>query len=90
MVASQRHGIDFVPMKGSAYPVQPTSKPISSPPGEEMNHQEQIARLAFELWEKDGCAYGREINFWDEAERQLIDGAAQWKIPTPSLDSLKN
>jgi len=77
-------------MKGSAYPGQSASKLISSVPIEEMNHQEQIARLAFELWEKDGRAYGREINFWDEAEQQLIGGASQRKIPTPPLDSLKN
>ena len=77
-------------MKGSAYPGQSASKLISPLPIEEMNHQEQIARLAFELWEKDGRAYGREISFWDEAERQLIGEVAQRKIPTPPLDSLKN
>ena len=38
---------------------------------------EKIARLAYHLWERDGCPSGRDQDHWLEAERQLRDGAVE-------------
>jgi hypothetical protein len=34
-------------------------------------NQEDINRLAFMNWEKDGCPQGRDVDYWLEAESQL-------------------
>lgn len=34
-----------------------------------MNRQEEIARIAYELYQKRGCIGGREIDDWCEAEQ---------------------
>jgi len=31
---------------------------------------EQIALVAYELWEKDGCKEGHALDYWLEAERR--------------------
>ena len=36
---------------------------------------DDIARRAYELYERSGYTPGREIEFWLEAERQLRDGS---------------
>jgi hypothetical protein len=80
-------------MKGYAHPFEPSgSKPPSLSPIEEIErtHLERIARLAFELWEKDGAAYGCEISFWAEAERQLLSETLDAKFTPPFLDPAKN
>ncbi|MFH1022202.1 MAG: DUF2934 domain-containing protein [Planctomycetota bacterium] len=30
-----------------------------------------IARLAYELWEKDGCPHGKDKSYWFKAEQTL-------------------
>jgi hypothetical protein len=39
--------------------------------------QEEINRLAFLNWEKDGCPSGRDVDYWLEAEIQL---KATWHL----------
>jgi hypothetical protein len=38
--------------------------------------QEEIARRAYELWEKDGRPEGREREHWSRAERELANARA--------------
>ena len=33
----------------------------------------EIARRAYEIWEREGCAHGRELAHWLAAERELIE-----------------
>lgn len=33
---------------------------------------DEIARVAYELWEKTGCIHGRDIEHWCEAEQIVI------------------
>lgn len=33
---------------------------------------DEIARVAYDLWEKNGCIHGRDIEHWCEAERIVI------------------
>lgn len=32
---------------------------------------EEIAHLAYEAWQRDGCPQGRDVAYWLEAESQL-------------------
>ena len=32
----------------------------------------EIARIAYELWEKNGCTHGRDIEYWCEAESIVV------------------
>jgi hypothetical protein len=50
---------------GRPQSVQPTDMPSSEVGGEE------IARLAYLLWEQAGCPEGQSEQHWLEAERQL-------------------
>jgi len=36
---------------------------------QEMKLQEEIEKIAYELWEKSGRAHGKDIDHWLEAER---------------------
>ena len=42
----------------------------------EFSH-EDVSRLAFLNWEKDGCPHGRSLDYWLEAESQL---QATWHL----------
>jgi len=42
-----------------------------------------IATRAYELWLNAGCADGRDLEFWFEAERQLQDDS---DVETPALE----
>ncbi len=33
---------------------------------------DEIARIAYELWQRDGCIHGRDIEHWCEAEHIVI------------------
>ncbi|NTW18024.1 MAG: DUF2934 domain-containing protein [Syntrophaceae bacterium] len=33
---------------------------------------DEIARIAYELWERNGCIHGRDIEHWCEAESIVI------------------
>ena len=33
---------------------------------------DEIARIAYELWEKNGCIHGCDIEYWCEAEKIII------------------
>ncbi len=33
-----------------------------------------VAARAYELWQKSGCAHGRDQEFWFQAERELRAG----------------
>ena len=46
--------------------------------------QEDINRLAFLNWEKDGCPQGRDVDYWLEAESQLN---ATWQMLVNELAS---
>jgi len=37
-----------------------------------MTRQEEIARAAYELYEKSGCAAGRDEENWLEAEKKIL------------------
>ncbi len=41
---------------------------------------QEIAKTAYELWEKGGCLPGREIENWLEAER-IVKSASFEKMP---------
>jgi hypothetical protein len=34
--------------------------------------RDEIAKLAWQLWEKDGCQHGRDQEYWFRAEQQLL------------------
>lgn len=36
---------------------------------------DEIARIAYELWEKNGCIHGCDIEFWCEAEKIVVSRA---------------
>jgi hypothetical protein len=38
-----------------------------------LSAQEQIERLAHELWSAGGCRHGTALNDWLEAEREVLD-----------------
>ena len=52
-------------------PVEPNAL-IPSP-----THDE-IARLAYELFERSGAEHGRDLQNWLDAERQLLSNSRQW------------
>jgi hypothetical protein len=35
------------------------------------------AELAYQLWQENGCAEGRALEYWLEAERRLATSAAE-------------
>ena len=39
----------------------------------ELPGHEEVARLAYELYERCGCPQGRDLEFWLEAEKQLMN-----------------
>lgn len=39
--------------------------------------RDDVSRLAFMNWEKDGCPRGRDLDYWLEAEQQL---KATWHL----------
>jgi hypothetical protein len=43
----------------------------SSPQQQQLSHDE-IARQAYLLWEQRGCPQGCDVEFWLEAERQIL------------------
>ena len=43
--------------------------------------REQVALMAYEVWEKAGRPHGRDWEFWFEAERQLHQPMAQTVTP---------
>ena len=49
---------------------RPTVKAGESEPSEVLTH-EQIAKLAYALWEQRGCPYGSAEFDWLQAEREL-------------------
>jgi hypothetical protein len=36
---------------------------------------DEIARIAYELWEKNGCIHGCDIEYWCEAEKIVVSRA---------------
>lgn len=38
----------------------------------EINLFDEIARVAYELWERNGCIHGRDIEHWCQAEQIVI------------------
>lgn len=34
--------------------------------------QERIRKLAYAMWEAGGCQHGRALEYWLEAERQIL------------------
>lgn len=49
-----------------------------------LNHDE-IAKVARELWQKEGCQNGRDLEYWLQAEQQLL--AANGKPGAESRNS---
>jgi hypothetical protein len=39
--------------------------------GEEQQQHEDIARLAYAIWQDRGCPHGSDVEDWFEAEQQL-------------------
>jgi hypothetical protein len=52
-----------------------------------MNLQEEIAKVAYELYEKSGCIKGRESENWLEAERIVLLRHASQDIEEPEGES---
>ena len=57
--------------------------------------REQIALMAYEVWNKAGRPQGRDWEFWFEAERQLRETAKQAPVtpesePVPASASARN
>ncbi len=40
-----------------------------------MDHEDEIRRCAYELWEKEGSPHGRDAEFWERA-RLLVEAKA--------------
>lgn len=55
--------------------------------GIQENIGQEIAKMAYELWEKGGCLPGREIQNWIEAER--IVAVRHTEKSTPKGKSMK-
>ena len=39
------------------------------------DHLQKIEKLAYKLWEREGCPEGRALAFWLKAEKLLSDDA---------------
>jgi hypothetical protein len=56
---------------------------------------DEIAQVAYELWEKNGCIHGRDIEYWCEAESiivtrlQPIEGEKPKKAKAPRKAAAK-
>jgi O-acetyl-ADP-ribose deacetylase (regulator of RNase III) len=37
---------------------------------------DEIAKRAYEIWEVDGCLDGRDVDYWLQAEAELVATAA--------------
>lgn len=48
-----------------------------------MNLQEEIARVAYELYLKRGCVHGHDLDDWLEAERIVLSRYAGQEIEEP-------
>ena len=48
---------------------------------EQASARENIARLAYALWQQRGCPEGSSETDWTEAERQLRDSSKQPSTP---------
>jgi hypothetical protein len=53
-----------------AQPRRTNTKPRPATTSGNIGH-DQIAQRAHELWVKQGCRHGRDLEHWLEAERQL-------------------
>lgn len=51
-----------------------------------MNLQEEIAKVAYELYLKRGCVHGRDLDDWLEAERIVLARHAGQEIEEPEAD----
>jgi Protein of unknown function (DUF2934) len=49
------------------------------------NVEDKIRQRAYELWEQNGKADGREMEFWLQAEREI----AEQMLPAPPQDRLE-
>jgi hypothetical protein len=60
-------------MRTTAFPVKPTF--------------DQIAHLAFDIWEKEGRPHGRHMEHWLEAESLLIVARSEQlkTLPAPTM-----
>jgi hypothetical protein len=47
--------------------------------------RDEIANLAWQLWEKEGSQHGRDQEYWFRAEQQLL--AAKQPQPSPTFTS---
>jgi hypothetical protein len=45
--------------------------------GEQMDLYNEIAKVAYELYEKNGCLCGRDLEHWLEAERIVMSRLAE-------------
>jgi hypothetical protein len=48
-------------------------------------NQDQIASLAYRLWDKGGRTLGRDLDYWLQAEKQLMDASrpSRTHVPAP-------
>jgi len=48
-----------------------------------MNTQNEVAKIAYDLWLKSGCAHGKDFEQWLEAEKIAGRGQAVQKVKKP-------
>ncbi|MFN3478876.1 MAG: DUF2934 domain-containing protein [Thermodesulfovibrionales bacterium] len=51
-----------------------------------MNLQEEIAKVAYELYLRRGCAHGHDLDDWLEAERIVLARHAGQEIEEPEVE----
>ena len=51
--------------------------------GRAMNLHDEIAAVAYELYEAKGCVHGCDLNDWLEAERLVLSGHAGQEMEEP-------
>jgi hypothetical protein len=48
--------------------------------------EQMVRERAYELWQEAGRPDGRDVEFWEEARRQVIHSGAASKIAVPNAD----
>jgi hypothetical protein len=66
----------------SPRPVRPSKK--SNGAGEPFNNSDEVARRAYEIYQRRGGDHGADLDDWLEAERELRPGQSDVTGPVPA------
>jgi len=71
----RRAGNDLGVMKKSQEMLADTKPALALMQGIGGPDQEEIARQAYAIWEQEGGRDGRDLDYWLEAEKQVLAGS---------------